>query len=80
MWESAQELCESRGGRPGLPVPNMVSVDLQHWTWTWTKPTELRNFMKVAVATVKQQGTELKFGKNMFAAFDKEGGKGGGGG
>ena len=30
----AQELCESRGGRPGLPVPNKptVSVDVkQHW-------------------------------------------------
>ena len=30
-----QELCESRGGRPGLPVPTslMVSVDVkQHWT------------------------------------------------
>ena len=33
----AQELCESRGGRPGLPVPNKptVSVDVkQHWTKT----------------------------------------------
>ena len=31
----AQELCESRGGRPGLPVPNKptVSVDVkQHST------------------------------------------------
>ena len=29
-----QELCESRGGRPGLLVPNRrVSVDVkQHWT------------------------------------------------
>ena len=29
----AQELCESRGGRPGLPVPNkpMVSVDVKHY-------------------------------------------------
>ena len=30
-----QEVCESRGGRPGLPVPNkpMVSVDVkQHLT------------------------------------------------
>ena len=27
----AQELCESRGGRPGLPVPSlMVSVDVKH--------------------------------------------------
>ena len=32
-WVSAQELCESRGGRPGLPVPiitvsvRTVSVD-----------------------------------------------------
>ena len=40
MWcslstERAQELCESRGGRPGLPVPNKltVSVDVkQHST------------------------------------------------
>ena len=24
-----QELCESRGGRPGLPVPNTVSVDVK---------------------------------------------------
>ena len=33
----AQELCESRGGRPGLPVPisHMVSVDVkQHRTRT----------------------------------------------
>ena len=22
MWLRAQELCKSRGGRPGLPVPN----------------------------------------------------------
>ena len=28
----AQELCESRGGRSGLPVPNKpkVSVDVKH--------------------------------------------------
>ena len=36
----AQKLCESRGGRPGLPplsliVRKPVSVDVkQHWTWT----------------------------------------------
>ena len=30
----AQELCESRGGRPGLHVPNLTfSVDVkEHWT------------------------------------------------
>ena len=29
--DRAQELCESRGGRPGLPVPNKptVSVDVK---------------------------------------------------
>ena len=34
MVDRAQELCESRGGRPGLPVPNKptVSVDVkQHF-------------------------------------------------
>ena len=34
MMVRAQELCESRGGRPGLPVPNKptVSVDVkQHF-------------------------------------------------
>ena len=44
----AQEVCESPGGRPGLPVPNKprVSVDVkQHFnqaghqikTWDWTQ-------------------------------------------
>ena len=28
----AQELCESRGGRPGLPVPNKPTVSVQHST------------------------------------------------
>ena len=35
LTDRAQELCESRGGRPGLPVPNTptVSVDVkQHLT------------------------------------------------
>ena len=42
-WTRAQELCESRGGRPGLPVPNKppVSMDVKpHSTnqssWTCT--------------------------------------------
>ena len=28
----AQELCESRGGRPGLPVPNSKAYGLCQWT------------------------------------------------
>ena len=39
MWtlSKLQELCESRDGRPSLPVPNVrtVSADVkQYWTWT----------------------------------------------
>ena len=40
----AQELCESRGGRPGLPVPNKptVSVDVkQHSTRSHIRAQEL---------------------------------------
>ena len=55
---TAQELCESRGGRPGLPVPNSpyglcgrlcgtVSVDVkQHWR------TELRSCVEVEVTVL----------------------------
>ena len=27
----AEELCESRGGHSGLPVPNMISDELEPW-------------------------------------------------
>ena len=48
----AQELCESRGERPGLPVPNKptVSVDVnQHST---SHDSELRSCVKVEVAVL----------------------------
>ena len=48
-----QELCEGRGGRPGLPAPNslMVSVDVkQHWTNRLC--SELRSCVKVEVAVL----------------------------
>ena len=44
-----QELCESRGGRPGLPslISLMVSVDTQKMKLALS---ELRNCVKVEVA------------------------------
>ena len=47
----AQELCESRGGRPGLPVPdNPYGLSGRKATLNETK--ELRNCVKVEVDVV----------------------------
>ena len=48
----AQELCGSRGGRPGLPKPNKptVSVDVKQHSANRLPPSELRSCVKVEVA------------------------------
>ena len=48
----ARELCESRGGRPGLPVPNKpaVSVDVKQQITVVSQ--ELRSCVKVEVAVL----------------------------
>ena len=50
MQIRAQELCESRGGRPGLPVPNS-SYGLYGRKAT-LEVTELRSCVKVEVAVL----------------------------
>ena len=49
----AQELCESRGGRPGLPslISLMVSVDVKQHS-TNHDQTEVRSCVKVEVAVL----------------------------
>ena len=48
-WIIAQELCESRGGRPGLPVPNSNS----HYCLCGCQATsEFRSCVKVEVAVL----------------------------
>ena len=44
LWLRSQELCESRGGRPGLPVPNSPK----------TKLTKKTHTSKLASADIKQ--------------------------
>ena len=55
----AQELCESRGGRPGLPVPNTKLVNSPYGlcgrkvTLNLNRvPSELRSCVKVEVAVL----------------------------
>ena len=47
-----QELCESRGGRPGLPVPNspMISVDVMQQLKKKHGASEFRSCVKAEVA------------------------------
>ena len=51
MKHRAQELCESRGGRPGLPVPNKltVSVNVKQQFNFMSLCSELRSCVKVEV-------------------------------
>ena len=50
---SAQELCESRGGRPGLPVPNSpYGLCGRKATFELESATELRICVKVEVAVL----------------------------
>ena len=52
----AQDLCESRGGRPGLPVPNKstVSVDIkQHFNQkNWPEACSPEIFLSLWAAAV----------------------------
>ena len=51
----AQELCESRGGRPGFPslISRTVSVDVKHHVYVVAHtPTELRSCVKVEMAVL----------------------------
>ena len=50
-----QELCEGRGGRPGLPVPNKptVFVDVKpHFNRTSRRGSEFRSCVKVEVTVL----------------------------
>ena len=63
----AQELCESRGGRPGLPVPNKptVSVDVKQHLKKNVKNTELRSCTKVEVAVLGPSLISLRVSVNV---------------
>ena len=51
--DRAQKLCENRGGRPGLPVPNNPDVFCgRKGTLNWKSLPELRSCVKVEVAVL----------------------------
>ena len=53
FWLTAQKQCESRGGRPGLPVPKKpYGLCGRKATLNWTLFSELRSCVKVEVAVM----------------------------